>query len=317
MVIVPKPKPQSPFCPEKPATEDTTNKNTSNNILHNNIMQHNIKPRGVLATSKIPEPPSKKNDLEEISIKTELIIEDTDNGNNNINASTNNTQGLVEAPQRSPIAVAPIVAPIITPAPCASTPRPQRAPITVAPIITPAPCASTHRPQRKLVTIAPIITPSPCASIPRPKEIEPTLTISNNVGRGTRSKSKKISKEVEDEIEEEESLLSDDSDDDRTWAPKKNDPNKTDPKVNNLIQTFQPRKRKRIGPDMVLKKKEKPSAPPATPVTPIVAPIIAPAPPSPIKKPRGRPKRSVKEESESNVSDTTDNDSSTDSGEFL
>ena len=96
-----------------------------------------------------------------------------------------------------------------------------------------------------------------------------------------------------------------------------NDPNKTDPKVNNLIQTFQPRKRKRIGPDMVLKKKEKPSVPtpPATPVTPIVAPIIAPAPPSPIKKPRGRPKRTVKEESESNVSDT-DNDSSTDSGEF-
>ena len=274
-------------------------------------MQHNIKPRGVLATSKIPEPP-KKNDLEEISIKTELIIEDTDNGNNNINAPLNNSKGLLEAPQRSPIAVAPIVAPIITPAPCASTPKPQRAPIAVAPIISPAPCASNQRPQRKLIAVAPIITPSPSASIPRPKEIEPTLTISNNMGRGTRSKSKKISKEVQDEIEEEESLLSDDSDDDRTWAPKKNDPNKTDPKVNNLIQTFQPRKRKRIGPDMVLKKKEKPSVPtpPATP-----APIIAPAPPSPIKKPRGRPKRTVKEESESNVSDT-DNDSSTDSGEF-
>ena len=65
LVIVPKPKPiTSPFAPEE------TQK--SQNIE----VPMNIKSRGVLATSEPPKPP------EEITIKTELVIEN-DFGNNN------------------------------------------------------------------------------------------------------------------------------------------------------------------------------------------------------------------------------------------
>ena len=81
--------------------------------------------------------------------------------------------------------------------------------------------------------------------------------------RGTRSKAAKkvnVQEEVQDEIEDDnESILSHDSDDDPTWGPaKKNDKNNKEqlPEINNLVQTFQPRKRKRIGPDMILKNKK-------------------------------------------------------------
>ena len=81
--------------------------------------------------------------------------------------------------------------------------------------------------------------------------------------RGTRSKAAKkvnVQEQVQDEIEDDnESILSHDSDDDPTWGPvKKNDKNNKEqlPEVNNLVQTFQPRKRKRIGPDMILKNKK-------------------------------------------------------------
>ena len=53
------------------------------NVAGSNVIHNNIQSRGVLMTSNPPEPPSKKNDIPEINIKTELIIEDTDTGNNN------------------------------------------------------------------------------------------------------------------------------------------------------------------------------------------------------------------------------------------
>ena len=61
------------------------------NVAGNNVIHNNIQSRGVLMTSNPPEPPSKINDIPEISIKTELIIEDTDTGNNNESIQSENT----------------------------------------------------------------------------------------------------------------------------------------------------------------------------------------------------------------------------------
>ena len=124
--------------------------------------------------------------------------------------------------------------------------------------------------------------------------------------RGTRSKAKKVNvQEVQDEIEDDtESILSHDSDDDPTWGPKKNDKNKEMPEVNNLVQTFQPRKRKRIGPDMILNNKKRPKEP-----SPPQPPPPPPASPPKAKRPRGRPRKNKSVESEISDSEECSTDS--------
>ena len=72
-----------------------------------------------------------------------------------------------------------------------------------------------------------------------------------------------------DEVEEDADILSYDSDDDPSWAPK-NDKNQKNKAEADVVQSFIPRKRKRIGPDEIGVKKVKNIT--AAP-TPVVAPI--------------------------------------------
>ena len=71
-----------------------------------------------------------------------------------------------------------------------------------------------------------------------------------------------------DEVEDEADILSHDSDDDPTWAPKNSDNNSvnTVSKESEIVQNFTPRKRKRIGPGDIGVKKVKniTTVPPAT-----------------------------------------------------
>ena len=62
-----------------------------------------------------------------------------------------------------------------------------------------------------------------------------------------------------DEVEDEADILSHDSDDDPTWAPKNSDNNSvnTVSKESEIVQNFTPRKRKRIGPGDIGVKKAK------------------------------------------------------------
>ena len=87
-VVVPKPKPMtsSPFVPEKVPEKTLPPVNA--------VVPMNIKSRGVLATSE-PPASSKATINEEITIKTELVI-DNDFGNNNQKSpNTNNSLRLV------------------------------------------------------------------------------------------------------------------------------------------------------------------------------------------------------------------------------
>ena len=174
---------------------------------------HNIKSRGVLATSKPPEPPSQKsNDLiDEINIKTELIFEDTDNGNNNFEPQPT-------AEKRPPVV---------------EQPQPQQQRVLPQPAEIPATQNSntmTARPMARKVLRQSERTPA----IPSSASATPSTT------RGTRSKKvsqKSQPQEVHDEIEDEDEILSHDSDDDPSWAPNEKDRNKEQEKeVNNLIQ---------------------------------------------------------------------------------
>ena len=207
VVIVPKPKPQSPFCPAKPVAEKEPISAGNGDVMHN------IKSRGVLATSKPPEPPShKSNDLiDEINIKTELIFEDTDNGNNNF-------QPQPTTEKRSPVV---------------EQPQPQQQRVLPQPAEIPAIQSSitmTARPLARKVLRQSERTPA----IPSSATATPSTT------RGTRSKKvsqKSQPQEVQDEIEDEDEILSHDSDDDPSWAPNEKDRNKEQEKeVNNLIQ---------------------------------------------------------------------------------
>ena len=74
---------------------------------------------------------------------------------------------------------------------------------------------------------------------------------------------------ITDEVEEDADILSYDSDDDPSWGPK-NDKNQKNKAEADVVQSFIPRKRKRIGPDEIGVKKVKNIT--AAP-TPVVAPI--------------------------------------------
>ena len=78
------------------------------NVAASNVIHNNIQSRGVLMTSNPPEPPSKKIDVvPEINIKTELIIEDTDTGNNNesIHSENSNVMGSKNSEKQTKVSL--------------------------------------------------------------------------------------------------------------------------------------------------------------------------------------------------------------------
>ena len=92
--------------------------------------------------------------------------------------------------------------------------------------------------------------------------IKTELVIENNqnaITKNTNRKRSSVTKkliEAESEVEDElDSILDHDSDDDPTWAPKNTAQEPT--KESELFLNFQPKKRKRIGPDEIMKKPEK------------------------------------------------------------
>ena len=111
------------------------------------------------------------------------------------------------------------------------------------------------------------------------------LTTRSSRSGGGRSKSSNQGP-ITDEVEEDADILSYDSDDDPSWGPK-NDKNQKNKAEADVVQSFIPRKRKRIGPDEIGVKKVKNIT--AAP-TPVVAPINStpssstPAPATPTEK---------------------------------
>ena len=93
------------------------------------------------------------------------------------------------------------------------------------------------------------------------------LTTRSSRSGGGRSKSSNQGP-ITDEVEEDADILSYDSDDDPSWGPK-NDKNQKNKAEADVVQSFIPRKRKRIGPDEIgVKKVKNITAAPA-----VVAPI--------------------------------------------
>ena len=106
------------------------------------------------------------------------------------------------------------------------------------------------------------------------------LTTRSSRSGGGRSKSSNQGP-ITDEVEEDADILSYDSDDDPSWGPK-NDKNQKNKAEADVVQSFIPRKRKRIGPDEIgVKKVKNITAAPAV-VAPINStPSSAPTPATP------------------------------------
>ena len=81
------------------------------------------------------------------------------------------------------------------------------------------------------------------------------LTTRSSRSGGGRSKSSNQGP-ITEEVEEDADILSYDSDDDPSWGPK-NDKNQKNKAEADVVQSFIPRKRKRIGPDDIGVKKVK------------------------------------------------------------
>ena len=94
------------------------------------------------------------------------------------------------------------------------------------------------------------------------------LTTRSSRSGGGRSKSSNQGP-ITDEVEEDADILSYDSDDDPSWGPKNDKNNQKNKAEADVVQSFIPRKRKRIGPDEIGVKKVKNIT--ASPV--VVAPI--------------------------------------------
>ena len=95
------------------------------------------------------------------------------------------------------------------------------------------------------------------------------LTTRSSRSGGGRSKSSNQGP-ITDEVEEDADILSYDSDDDPSWGPKNDKNNQKNKAEADVVQSFIPRKRKRIGPDEIGVKKVK-NITAATPA--VVAPI--------------------------------------------
>ena len=111
------------------------------------------------------------------------------------------------------------------------------------------------------------------------------LTTRSSRSGGGRSKSSNQGP-ITDEVEEDADILSYDSDDDPSWGPKNDKNNQKNKAEADVVQSFIPRKRKRIGPDEIgVKKVKNITAAPAPVVAPINStPSSTPTPATPTEK---------------------------------
>ena len=236
IVVVPKPKPiaSSPFVPNPPAPISQEKRHTD--------VPMNINSRGVLASVEPLQPPQPPQPptpppIEEITIKTELVIE---------NEYGNNNQSLT--PREDLL------------------PPPPPPPPQIVPIVQATPVLNNNKPSRT-------------------SKRKSQNTAKKDVGNP-----------------DEEDILDHDSDDDPTWGPKGDKDKANGNSESNIIDSFKPRKRKRIGPnDICVKKVVKPN------------PIPVPVKQKPEPKPKGRPpKKKLPSTSSRSSTDVTDSDSDAD-----